>query len=345
MKQRIRMSNLLKTLLLPLVVAFAASVAAYGNVTVSARLDSAVLLMGKQTALHIEVLQSADVDGSFLNERADTLTQFVEVVGRTDGDTVDLGNNRIQINRDWILQSFDSGLYVLPPMQYIVGSDTFKSSGQLTLKVVPVNVDTLSNIHSYKPVEGVPFHLLDYLPDFLVDYWWIFLLIIVIAALGVAGYMLMTKKKELAVQLPVLMPPYEEAMVRLEELKGRQLWQSGQEKAYYTELTDILRNYIDRRFGINAMEMTSSQIIAVLRKNKETKAVNEQLGQILEIADFVKFAKVKPLASDNEASLQRAFNFVEETKPVTVVAEEVAADGSKREPSTNDGGEKGGVEQ
>ena len=113
------MSNLLKTLLLPLVVALAASVAAYGNVTVSARLDSAVLLMGKQTALHIEVLQNADVDGSFLNERADTLTQFVEVVGRTDGDTVDLGNNRIQIIRDWILQSFDSGLYVLPPMQYI----------------------------------------------------------------------------------------------------------------------------------------------------------------------------------------------------------------------------------
>ena len=307
------MSNLLKTLLLPLVVALAASVAAYGNVTVSARLDSAVLLMGKQTALHIEVLQSADVDGSFLNERADTLTQFVEVVGRTDGDTVDLGNNRIQINRDWILQSFDSGLYVLPPMQYIVGSDTFRSSGQLTLKVVPVNVDTLSNIHSYKPVEGVPFHLLDYLPDFLVDYWWIFLLIIVIAALGVAGYMLMTKKKELAVQLPVLMPPYEEAMVRLEELKGRQLWQSGQEKAYYTELTDILRNYIDRRFGINAMEMTSSEIIAKLLEVNDKDAIAD-LRSLFETADLVKFAKHNPLMNENDANLINAIDFINETK-------------------------------
>ena len=81
-------------------------------------------------------------------------------------------------------------------------------------------------------------------------------------------------------------------------------------------MTDILRVYIDRRFHINAVEMTSSQIIDTLKKNEETKAVNEQLEMILEIADIVKFANARPLADDNEVAYQRAVNFVEATRPV-----------------------------
>lgn len=81
-------------------------------------------------------------------------------------------------------------------------------------------------------------------------------------------------------------------------------------------MTDILRVYIDRRFEINAVEMTSSQIVETLKKNEETRAVNEQLSMILEVADIVKFANVRPLADDNELAYQRALNFVEATKPV-----------------------------
>lgn len=297
----------------------AVSLSAYGNgaATISAKLDSTDLLMGKQTLLHVEIIQDKDATGGLTNELTDTLCQFVEIVGRPEADTIDLGNNRIQIKRNLILQSFDSGLYVLPPLQYVIGNDTFKSS-QLSLRVIPVNVDTLTDIHGYKPVEEFPFNFWDLLPDFIVDYWWIYLLIIVIAAVGVCVYLFVIKRKSVIVAPVKLVPPYEEAMQRLEDLKNRKLWQAGQEKEYYTELTDILRNYIDRRFGINAMEMTSSQIISILRKNKEIKAVNEQLGKILEMADFVKFAKVRPLPDDNEASYQRAINFVNETRPVPV---------------------------
>lgn len=310
------MSNLFKTLFLPLLVACMAYMPALGNaISISSKLDSTFLLMGKQTALHVEILQDKDVSGFFVNENSDTLCKYVEVVDRLKADTTDLGNNRIQIKRDWILQSFDSGLYVLPPLQYVVGDDTFKSSS-LSLKVMPVNVDTLTNVHDYKSVESVPFHLIDFLPDFLVDYWWLFVLFIVIIAIGAIVYLYMTKKINIVVAHKPQIPPYEEAMQKLTELKERKLWQAGQEKEYYTILTDILRNYIDRRFGINAVEMTSSEIISTLRKNKETKAVNEQLEQILEIADFVKFAKVRPLPDDNEASMARAVNFVSETRPV-----------------------------
>ena len=111
------------------------------------------------------------------------------------------------------------------------------------------------------------------------------------------------------------LPAYDEAMINLRALKQQQLWQNGQEKEYFTGLTDILRVYIDRRFGVNAVEMTSTQIIETLKQNDETRAVNEQLSLILEIADFVKFAGARPLADDNEKAYQRAVEFVEATKP------------------------------
>ncbi len=337
------MNRILNILILAIVAWFAPSAIVAGPTVVDTKLDSTVLLMGKQTALHIEISQDKGAVGAFVNENADTLNRFVEIIHRLQADTADIGNNRIQIKCDWILQSFDSGVYVLPPLQYVVGKDTFESE-QLSLKVLPVNVDTLTNVHDYKNVEGVPFHLLDFLPDFIADYWWVYLLIAAIVVIGLLVYFKWIKKGRIPlIPQKKIVPPYEEAMQKLEELKGRKLWQAGQEKEYYTVLTDILRNYIDRRFSINAMEMTSSQIISILRKNEETKAVNEQLGKILEMADFVKFAKVRPLPDDNEVAYQRAVTFVEETKPVEKPAEE-AENGDKPKDAGEKtvAGEKGG---
>lgn len=293
-----------------------------GNVSVKASLDSTLLLMGKQTALHLQIVQDKGVSGYFIGTGGDSICSGVDLVGATAPDTTDLKNNRIQIDASLILQSFDSGMYVLPPMQYVVGKDTFKSN-QLTLKVVPVAVDSLKTIHDFKDVVAPPFNIFDFIPAFFTEYWWINLIVLILIIAGILLYL--NKKKGLSI-LPKKkeVPPYEEAIGKLQQLKEMKLWQSGQEKEYYTALTDILRNYIDRRFGINAMEMTSNEIIDILRRNEETKAVNEQLQQILEIADFVKFAKVRPLPDDNEVSYQRAVRFVEETKPDEPVAEENA---------------------
>lgn len=300
-----------------------------GNVSVKASLDSTLLLMGKQTALHLQIVQDKGAVGYFVGAGSDTICTGVDIVGATMPDTTDLKNNRIQIDANLILQSFDSGMYVLPPMQYVVGKDTFKSN-QLTLKVLPVAVDSLKTIHDFKDVKSPPFNIFDFIPAFFTEYWWINLIVLILIVVGVLlylkkkkGHSFMPKKKEV--------PPYEEALGKLQQLKEMKLWQSGQEKEYYTVLTDILRNYIDRRFDINAMEMTSNEIIDVLKRNDETKAVNEQLQQILEIADFVKFAKVRPLPDDNEASYQRAVRFVEETKPEEPVKEDNAESSGNEE--------------
>lgn len=302
-----------------LLILFAHSAQA-GNVIINTKLDSTVLLMGKQTTLNIQIVQDKGVVGHFLNEKSDTLSSNVEVSARLKADTTDLDNNRIQINQKWIIQSFDSGLWVIPALKYAVGKDTF-SGKNLNLKVIPVKVDSLKSINDFKGVVDPPFHFFDYLPDFIVDYWWIFLLIILAGVAGLVVYL--KKKKVITAFVPKKkeVPPYDEAINSLMALKEEKLWQAGQDKEYYTRLIDILRSYIDRRFQINAMEMTSSQIIDVLRKNDETKAVNDQLKQILEIADIVKFAKVRPLPDDNEASFQRAMRFVEDTKPAIVTPE------------------------
>ena len=301
--------------------------AAANNTLINAKMDSTLLLMGKKTAIHVEVVQDKGQKGFFVNEGVDTLNAFVEVSERLQADTTDLGNDRIQINRDIIVESFESGMYVIPAFKYVIGKDTFKSN-ELTLKVLPVKVDSLPNIHDLKPVAEPPFFFSDYLPEFLVKYWWLIILVLVLIAAGIYAYFKWFKKGELPLRKKEkVIPPYDEAIMKLTQLKSEHLWEAGQEKEYFTRLTDILRNYIDRRFEINAMEMTSSQIIDVLRKNEETMPVNEQLSKILEMADFVKFAKMRPLPEDNEVAYQRALNFVNETKPVEVVPEEESAEG------------------
>ena len=293
-----------------------------GPTTIKAKLDSAYLLMGRQTGMHIEIVQDKNATGYIPVTDGDTLTRNVEIVGWRNSDTTDLGNNRIQIDRDLILQSFDSGLYTLPPILYISGKDTFRTE-KTTLKVIPVNVDTLKNINDYKNVENPDTKWTDYLPDFITDYWWIILLFILIVAS--AFYIIYRIQKGKPIALPLLpkkklLPPYEEAIEALTALKAASLWQNGQEKEYYTRLTDILRHYIDRRFGVNAMEMTTSQILALLTAI-EAKGAKEELKKILDVADFVKFAKMKPLADENEQSCRLATEFLEKTKPVEIVPE------------------------
>ena len=297
------------------IICVALSASAAGNVIFKAKLDSATLLMGNQAAIHIEVSHDKGVRGMLLEDNADTLNAFVEIAARPQADTTDIGNNRLNIKRDLIIQSFDSGVYVLPPLRYVVGKDTFRSE-QLSLKVLPVNVDTLKTVHGYKPVEEVPFKLFDWVPSFISDYWWIYLVVILVILIGLFVYLKWLRNGEIPlIPKKKRLPPYEEAIQRLTLLKEKHLWQAGQEKAYYTELTDILREYIDRRFGVNAVEMTTSQIMESLRTVEATREVNDKLSSILELADFVKFANMRPLPDENEVMYQRSLTFVNETKP------------------------------
>lgn len=306
---------------------------AAGPISIKAKLDSASLLMGKQTGLHIEIVQDKGASGYIPLAEGDTITQNVEIIGWKQSDTTDLGNNRIQIDKTLILQSFDSGLYTLPPVLYVSGKDTFQTN-RLSLKVIPVSIDSLANIHDYKTVADPNTKWTDYLPDFITDYWWLYLIVLALVGCGVYVYIRWKQGKSLALPLlpkKKLLPPYEEAIAAMSELKAAGLWQRGQDKEYYTRLTEIIRHYIDRRFNINAMEQTSTQILEMLEQ-EDAAVAKAELKSILEIADFVKFAKMKPLANENEEAYQFAIAFLEKTKPQEVEKEDSSEAEGTNEP-------------
>lgn len=314
------MSRRFKTILIALTFLCTLNFAS-AKVTVTAKLDSVNLLMGNMTTLGLEVVQDKGKPGGFpMFRNVDPSLGYVGVCGdsielRTSfkADTVELGSGRIQINYKVPLQAFDSGTYRLPEFVYVSESDTARSNA-LTLQVVPVKVAADDPIAGFAPVaepEGKKFF--DFVPDWLADFWWI----IVIALLAIAAFIWAIRryKKEGTVLKKKPEPtPYETAMKNLRELKARNLWEQGMEKEYFTRLTDILRIYLDKRFGINAMEMTTREIMDRLYES-DVKDKRDYVRQILSVADFVKFAKVRPLPADNIAAYENAVKFVEETKP------------------------------
>lgn len=288
--------------------------------SVRARLDSVQVLMGRLTTLRLEVTQPQARSGSFpMFDRAGA-EGYVGVCGdsvelRTSfrRDTVQKGGGLIQINYEVPVQAFDSGLYQLPQFVYVSGHDTVRSN-KVSLKVIPVPVAADAKISDFTPPVSPKGKLLDFLPDWVIDLWWLWisiLLLIILFIIGMRRY-----RRQGALIKPKAEPnPYDVAMQRLDNLKRRQLWEQGMEKEYFTLLTDILREYLEKRFGINAMEMTTKEIIDSLSSNQEVKEKRGYMRDILDVADFVKFAKVRPLPEDNIAAFDNARRFVEETKP------------------------------
>lgn len=293
----------------------AATMYGVSDTRLAVQLDSAHLLMGKATTLHLSLTGPRN-DNATLVIPQDTFNAKVEVLKILKADTIDHGNGRWEINQDILLQSFDSGDYRLAPVYYIAGNDTV-TSNRLVLRVMPVMADSLT-LNDFADISDVNRKWADYLPDFLVDYWgWLLLLIIVIAG-GIAGYIYYSKRKTAPEEKhsAPLLSPYDQAMVDLAAVRSRNLCENGMEKEYYSEITEILRTYLMRRFGINALEMTSTQILKALRDNPDTRLSKKYMDQVLEVADFVKFAKVRPLPADNVKTYDNAVSFVEDTKPV-----------------------------
>lgn len=295
--------------------------ASAAGVSVKAKLDSVNLLMGKVTTLSLEVVQDKGKPGGFpMFRNADAALGYVNICNdsvelRTNFavDTVELGSGRIQINYKVPLQAFDSGTFRLPEFVYVSESDSARSNA-LTLNVVPVKVTADDPIAGFAPAaepEGKQFF--DFLPNWLADYWWLFV-IIILAIVAFIWAVKKYKKEGTVLGKKVEPTPYEVAISKLKALKARNLWEQGMEKEYFTDLTEILRVYLDKRFGINAMEMTSREIMDHLY-NSNVKDKRDYVRQILSVADFVKFAKVRPLPADNIAAYDNAVKFVEETKP------------------------------
>lgn len=314
----IKVRNIISAVLLALWVFIPANASA-SNVTVKASVDSVDMIMGDQTHIRVTV----DVPAAYAStvELIDfpLLTPGLEYIPFHGIDVVASDSSAVRTdertlyNFDFTVQAFDPGTVTIPPFSVVPspGADTVRS-GALALKVAPVDVDSLETIHPMASIVSANTRWYDYIPGWLL---WIIVIGVVIAG-GVFAYIMLRKRKEEAEEMKAApVPPYELAISRLEQLRKSNLVETGQEKQYYTQLVDILRQYLEGRFGINAMEMTSTQIVRALRSNPETRMTADEVRAVLSVADFVKFAKVRPLPDDNVKAFRRAVNFVDITKP------------------------------
>lgn len=292
---------------------------------VTASADSAVIEMGDRTMLHISVNADKAHAGFLPVDDLKPNSQYngVDIID-VKADTTALPDGSQRVDYDVLIQAFDPGMVTLPPFRFALGADT-AASDIVTLKVTEVDLDTLTTIN---PMAGIVTPARKWY-DIIPDWWYWVLIAIAVIAIGVAVYILYRKNGSIIIRRKVVIPPYDLAIQRLNELRSQKLAESGQEKEYYTRLTDILRQYLDGRFGINAMEMSSTQILGSLKANAETRMSTEQMQQILEIADFVKFAKVRPLPDDNIKTFNSAMDFVEATRPPEPTEEEKEAEAKK----------------
>lgn len=292
-----------------------------GPTTVKAAIDSTTMVMGNRSTVRVTVVKDKTLRGS-LALPDDSLVWKVEIADQPQLTKSDIGNNREQLNYTFPVQVFEPGEYLIPGLKFVAGGDTVVSN-TLSLKVLDVDVSDLekNGLYDYKDVEQPQSKFWDFLPSMeeLEWLWWTLggLLLLALVGLGVWMYRRWKAGKPVLPFIPQkpMLPPYEEAVAALATLKGQRLWERGDAKAYYTSLTDIVRRYIYRRYGVGAMEMTSRQILDAVTCMNEVQRKGD-LGNLLETADFVKFAKMETSADENEKAFLSASVFVEENKPV-----------------------------
>ena len=283
---------------------------------VSAAIDSTTLFLGDQTDFHLRATCEVgeQVQLPVIDEQ---LIPGIEVVDRTIIDTTTLNDGRVQYNQYLTLTSFEDSLFYIEPLPFVSGDDTIWSESLMLNVVQPFELDSADMaITDIKGIYRAPI------------WWWGFLrwvlLALAVAGIGVGGYYLITylqsrmgKREEDAAAAEPLRPAEEVALEKLDIIREQKIWQAGQVKEYHTQLTDVVREYIDRRFEVSSAEQTSDETLRAMRPLlNDKKDLYEQLRKMLTLADLVKFAKWTTTPDENEMSLRSAYAFVKETTPV-----------------------------
>ncbi|MCD8183737.1 MAG: BatD family protein [Bacteroides sp.] len=281
------------------------------SVTVDATIDSLQILIGEQAKIKLQVSLDANKSAIF-PVYTDTLVRGVEIIDIAKPDTQMLNDGRRSlITQEYTITSFDSALYYLPPMEVLVDNQAYRSKA-LALKVYSMPVDTLHPDQFFGPktVMKVPFAWEDWYVSITCTILFIpILLLLIYLVKRICDNKPIIRK----IKVEPKLPPHQLAMQEIERIKSEKVWQKGQPKEYYTELTDIIRTYIKDRFGFNALEMTSSEIIDKLMEMKDKEAIDD-LRSLFQTADLVKFAKHNPLMNENDANLINAVDFINDTK-------------------------------
>lgn len=285
--------------------------AAQSNVIVNAEVDSMVMWIGQQTGLHVSVTCDADQTVEFPAYR-DTIVNGLEIIPPVKTDTQYMNNGqRMTVTRDYIVTCFDSALIYIPYMPVAVDGVEYQSN-RLAVAFLSYDIPEENAKQIFGPKENMKTPVKFYEARGFI----IYMLLAAIAIIA-AVYLLIRYRDDKPIIRKIKVEPKVPAHIRaitdIEELRQSGGPHSEDSKAYYTQLTDILRQYINDRFGFNATEMTSYEILEHLEENRDKDSLNE-LRDLLSTSDMVKFAKFKPMLNENDRNLVSALEFVNDTK-------------------------------
>ncbi len=288
--------------------------------SISAELDTSIIKLGGQTKLRLRVEHTKDVTIQFPAFK-DSIASHIEIVEEHKLDTVsEKVTTFYKMEKVYTITSFDSGYWVIPPIRVYMNNDTnqFLESEPVMLEVKGVAIDPMKEVNDIKE----PLSLGITLKEILMIIGIIFLVVAPLSAFLLYWFFFRKKKMKIT-QLfqPKPLSAHEKALGLLDQLRKKKLWESNQVKLYHSELTDIIRGYIDERFGVSSPEQVSDETLAAM-KGKVDETTFAKLRQMLQLADMVKFAKEQPLPNENELSMNNAVDFVNTTKLVETVAKE-----------------------
>ncbi len=280
-----------------------------------ASLDTAEILIGQQVhvKLQLDIVRGTAVRWPVFT---DTLAAGVEVIWVSAVDTLATSDaSMLNLVQQIRITSFDSGFHQIPPLPFFSDrgaepGDLLAVTNELFLRVNTVPVDTTLAIKDIKGIMALP------LTFWEVFRWILAGLVLLIIALGVWYYFYRKRKNRPLLLIPSrpALPPHLAALEALEKLRVEKLWQAGLIKEYHTRLTDIVRTYLEQRYHLPAMEMTTWEIMEGMVHHRLEGNAGENLASVLQLADLVKFAKEQPLPTQHEISLHMAVDFVNQTR-------------------------------
>ncbi len=282
-------------------------------IIVSASIDSTTLMIGDQTAMHLQVIQDKN-DKVQMPVYGEWLIPGIEIVNRTGIDSSKLSDGRVKLTQDYTLTSFEDSLFAINPIVFTINGDTVLSDPLMLNVVQPFELDTSYAICDIKPIQKAPVWVWG------VARW--FVLAIFMIALGLGLYYILThirdgrRLRDTFKPVVPQRPAEEVALEQLDIIRKEKIWQNGREKDYHTQLTDVVREYIAGRFNVSSTEKTSEETLREMKPIlNEQKELYTGLTGMLRLADLIKFAKWKATPEENENSLRMAYRFVNETTP------------------------------
>ena len=284
------------------------------EIIVGAKLDTSQIKIGKQAHITLKATTQKGVELVF-PELKDTITEKIELVNVGKIDTLTAGT-QVTYQRDLIITSFDSGFFAIPPFKFKLKNDSSKifETEALLFSVQTIPVDTTLAIKGIKGPLNPTWSIYEIQKEILIG-------LVSLLAIIILIYFIKRKKKvEVIEEVEIIKrPAHEIAIEALNELKGQKLWQQGRVKEFHILISDITRTYIENRFTIGAMEMTSDEILKSLRFIINDAQIKNKLSSVLILSDMVKFAKEQPLPNENELSWENAIDFVKQTALINQV--------------------------